>query len=127
MNTAPQHQVAVSVRTNYLEEQSSPEQGRYVFSYTVTLHNQGSSAAKLLSRHWIITDGDGKKQEVRGAGVVGEQPHLNPGDQFEYTSGTLLATPVGVMHGSYEMIADDGTRFDAAIPSFTLAVPRTLH
>ena len=127
MNIAPQHQVAVSVRTNYLEEQSSPEQGRYVFSYTVTLHNQGSSAAKLLSRHWIITDGDGKKQEVRGAGVVGEHPHLNPGEQFEYTSGTLLATPVGVMHGSYAMIADDGTRFDAEIPSFTLAVPRTLH
>lgn len=127
MNTSPQHRVAVSVRTNYLEEQSSPEQGRYVFSYTVTLHNQGSSPAKLLTRHWIITDGDGKKQEVRGSGVVGEHPHLNPGDQFEYTSGTLLATPVGAMHGSYEMIADDGTHFDAEIPSFTLAVPRTLH
>jgi len=127
MSATPLHRVAVSVRTNYLEEQSSPEQRRYVFSYTITLHNQGSSAAKLLSRHWIITDGDGKKQEVRGAGVVGEQPHLNPGDQYEYTSGTLLATPVGAMHGSYEMIADDGTHFDAEIPSFTLAVPRTLH
>jgi ApaG protein len=127
MSTTPLHRVAVKVRTNYLEEQSSPEQGRYVFSYTVTLENQGSSTAKLLSRHWIITDGDGKKQEVRGAGVVGEQPLLDPGDQFEYTSGTLLATPVGAMHGSYEMIADDGTHFDAEIPSFTLAVPRTLH
>jgi len=127
MSDLPQHLVAVTVRTNYLEDQSEPDQQRYVFSYTVTLHNQGSNAAQLLSRHWIITDGDGQQQEVRGAGVIGEQPHLNPGDQFEYTSGTLLATPVGTMHGSYQMVADDGTHFDAEIPSFTLAVPRTLH
>ena len=127
MSTSPLHLVAVTVRTNYLEDQSSPDKERYVFSYTVTLRNQGSSPAQLISRHWIITDGDGKQQEVRGAGVIGEQPHLNPGDQYEYTSGTLLTTPVGTMHGSYQMVADDGTQFDAEIPSFTLAVPRTLH
>jgi len=127
MTETPAHRVTVSVDTAYLEAQSAPDQGRYAFSYTVTLHNQGNSSAQLLSRHWIITDGDGKEQQVRGLGVIGEQPHLQRGEKYHYTSGTLLATPVGTMHGSYQMVADDGVRFDAEIPSFTLAVPRVLH
>lgn len=127
MNKTPKYSVEVSVRTAYLAEQSEPDEDRYVFSYTVTLRNTGDIAAQLISRHWIITDGDGQEQQVRGAGVVGEQPQLQPGQQYQYTSGTLLPTPVGVMRGSYQMTAGDGTRFDAEIPSFTLSVPRTLH
>lgn len=121
------YQIDVSVETRYLPEQSSPEQSRYAFSYTVTLHNSGSNAAKLLTRHWIITDGDGRVQEVRGAGVIGQQPHLQPGQSHTYSSGTVLTTKVGNMHGSYQMIADDGTRFDAPIAPFRLAVPGALH
>lgn len=117
----------VEVETAYIEEQSDPEQNRYVFSYTITIRNEGSVAAKLLTRHWLITDADGKVQEVEGEGVVGEQPHLKPGDGFRYTSGTVLETPVGSMQGSYHMIADDGVEFEAEIPAFTLAMPRTLH
>ena len=117
----------VDVETAYIEEQSDPEQNRYVFSYTITIRNEGSVAAKLLSRHWIITDAEGKVQEVEGEGVVGEQPHLKPGDGFRYTSGTVLETPVGSMQGTYHMIADDGVEFEAEIPAFTLAIPRTLH
>lgn len=127
MNQNPKYSVTVSVRSAYLAEQSAPDDGRYLFSYTVTLHNTGSIGAQLISRHWVITDGDGQEQQVRGLGVVGEQPQLQPGEQYQYTSGTLIPTPVGVMHGSYQMTADDGTRFDADIPSFTLSVPRTLH
>lgn len=99
----------------------------YVFSYTVTIRNDGDQPARLLTRHWIITDGDGQVQEVRGDGVIGEQPHLQPGEGFQYTSGTFMNTPVGTMHGSYQMISDDGEAFDAEIPSFTLSVPNILH
>jgi len=121
------HSIEVSVKTNYVSAQSAPESNRYVFAYTITITNAGDIPARLLTRHWVITDANQKTQEVRGEGVVGEQPYLVPGMSFEYTSGTILETPVGVMRGSYQMEADDGTRFRADIPSFTLSVPRTLH
>jgi ApaG protein len=122
-----QHDVAVSVQTQYLPEQSDEAGGRYVFAYTITIRNVGSVAAQLISRHWIITDSQGLVQEVRGLGVVGAQPLLQPGESFEYTSGTSIATPVGTMRGTYQMLAPDGSRFEAAIPEFTLSVPRVLH
>lgn len=125
--SSPAYNTQVEVETAYIEEQSDPEQNRYVFSYTITIRNQGTVAAKLLTRHWVITDADGKVQEVEGEGVVGEQPHLKPGDGFRYTSGTVLDTPVGSMQGTYHMLADDGVEFEAEIPAFTLAIPRTLH
>ena len=121
------YNITVAVRTRYLSEQSQPAQQRFVFSYTITLRNTGALPARLLSRHWVITDADGKVEEVRGEGVVGEQPWLRPGEGYEYTSGAVLTTSVGTMAGSYQMLADDGTRFDAPIPSFVLSVPRTLH
>lgn len=127
MSEKPSHQIRVDVSTSFLDEQSEPELDRYVFSYTITIANLGEVPAALLSRHWIITDANGKVQEVRGDGVVGEQPHLNPGEQFRYSSGTVLETPVGSMEGSYQMLADDGVRFDAPIAPFTLAVPGLLH
>ena len=117
----------VMVETNYIQEQSIPEQSRYVFSYTITITNIGSIPAKLLRRHWIITDANNKVQEVHGDGVIGEQPHLAPGQSFRYTSGTMLETPVGCMEGTYDMIADDEIEFDATIPVFRLATPHTLH
>lgn len=117
----------VEVQTSYIAEQSDPEQNRFVFAYTVTISNHGQLPARLLARHWIITNADGKVEEVEGKGVVGEQPHLNPGEQFQYTSGTVLETPVGSMHGTYQMVADDGVEFKAEIPVFTLSVPHTLH
>ena len=117
----------IYVATRYLDEQSEPEQDRYVFAYTIHIRNNGKVPARLIGRHWVITDANGKVQEVTGEGVVGEQPWLRPGDDFCYTSGTVLETHLGTMHGSYEMLADDGTRFDAPIPAFTLSVPRTLH
>jgi ApaG protein len=126
MNT-PRHSISVEVQTSYLEEQSEPAEGRFVFSYTITLRNDGEVPARLLSRHWIITDSNGHTEEVRGEGVVGEQPHLRPGQGFRYSSGTVLETPVGAMHGSYHMLGDDGERFDAAIPAFRLANPGVLH
>lgn len=126
MSTIP-HQIDIAVESEYIEEQSAPEENRYVFAYTITIHNNGVISAKLMHRHWVITDGDGKTQEVRGEGVVGEQPHIAPGDYFRYTSGTILDTPVGTMQGSYQMLADDGEEFDAIIPVFTLAAPHTLH
>jgi len=104
-----------------------PEQNRYVFAYTVTITNAGSMPAKLLTRHWVITDANSQTREVRGEGVVGEQPWLRPGEHFEYTSGAVLETPLGTMRGSYQMLADDGTAFDAMIDPFTLSIPRTLH
>jgi len=119
--------IRVNVETQYIDDQSAPDQDRYVFSYTVTIRNEGDMPAQLLSRHWVITDANNKVQEVRGEGVVGEQPQLRPGEQYRYTSGTLLATPVGSMHGSYQMITEDGLEFDAEIPMFTLSIPRTLH
>jgi len=121
------YQFNIQVQPQYLEEQSEPEQGRYLFAYTVTIRNTGEVTAQLVSRHWIITDSDGQIEEVRGPGVVGEQPVLKPGQSFQYTSGCPLATPVGSMHGSYQCIAEDGTAFEATIPEFVLSVPRTLH
>jgi ApaG protein len=117
----------VQVLTDYVDEQSEPDADRYVFAYTITIANTGNVAAKLLSRHWIITDANGKVQEVTGDGVVGEQPHLRPGEEFRYSSGAVLETPVGAMQGLYRMEADDGVFFDAPIAPFTLAVPGVLH
>jgi len=119
--------IRVSVESNYLPEQSDPGSERYVFSYTITIHNAGDEAAKLLRRHWIITDANGKVQEVRGDGVVGEQPHLAPGQGFRYSSGAILETPVGTMEGSYQMVTDEGRAFDAPIAPFRLAMPGILH
>jgi ApaG protein len=119
--------IDIDVEAHYIEEQSLPEQDRYVFAYTVTIANTGKLPAKLLRRHWIITDSDGNVQEVRGEGVVGEQPDIAPGDYYRYTSGTILETPVGTMQGSYLMRGDDGLEFDAEIPAFTLAIPHILH
>jgi ApaG protein len=119
--------INVQVETDYMESQSQPEQQRFVFSYTVTISNQGQIPARLMNRHWIITDANGKVQEVRGEGVVGEQPHLKPGETFRYTSGTVLDTPVGSMHGSYDMVDGLGNHFDALIPAFSLARPGSLH
>lgn len=124
---ANRYEFTVTVATAYIEEQSDDASQRYVFSYTVTIRNTGSVAAQLISRHWIITDASDVVQEVRGLGVVGEQPFLKPGEQFEYTSGTVIATPVGTMQGSYHMTAEDGMQFDAEIPPFTLSMPRVLH
>jgi ApaG protein len=121
------HDIQVDVQTFYVEEQSDPVEERYVFAYTITIRNQGTVSARLLTRHWIITDSNGHIEEVRGDGVVGEQPYLRPGEGFRYTSGAVLKTPVGSMQGSYQMVADDGMSFDADIPIFTLAIPRTLH
>lgn len=122
-----EYDTRVEVQTSYISDQSEPDEQRFVFSYTITIENHGGIPAKLLTRHWYITDADGNVQEVEGDGVVGEQPHLKPGDGFRYTSGTVLKTPVGSMHGIYHMLADDGTEFDAPIPPFTLSVPNTLH
>lgn len=121
------YNIKVDVETAYVDAQSDPDQGRYVFSYTITIRNLGTQPAKLLTRHWVITDANGKVQEVRGEGVVGEQPLLQPGQGFRYSSGAILETPVGAMQGSYQMVADDGARFDAPIAPFTLAVPGLLH
>jgi ApaG protein len=121
------YEIIVEAAARYLEDQSDEAAHRYAFAYTITLRNTGTEPAQLLGRHWIITDANGLVQEVRGVGVVGEQPRLAPGERYEYSSGTSIATPVGTMRGSYHMVADDGTRFDAAIPEFTLSVPRVLH
>ena len=121
------YQVDVDVEPRYVPEQSDPENERFVFAYTVTLRNTGAVAAQLQTRHWIVTDGNDENQEVHGEGVVGEKPHLEPGEEYTYTSWTWLETPVGTMEGSYDLVADDGTVFAAPIPRFTLAGPRTLH
>ena len=127
MSEIDNSQIDINVVTDYIAEQSDPTVDRYVFAYTITINNSGAIPAKLLNRHWLITDANGKVQEVRGEGVVGEQPHLNPGEHFEYTSGAVLETPVGVMEGEYEMITDEGDTFLAPIDRFSLAIPRTLH
>ena len=119
--------INVEVDTVYIESESEPDEDRYVFAYTVTIRNEGTIPAQLLTRHWIITDANGKVQEVRGDGVVGEQPYLKPGEGFQYTSGTMLETSMGTMGGTYQMVSDDGTHFDAQIPEFLLSAPRTLH
>lgn len=121
------YNIDVSVVTRYLPEQSQPEQNRFAFAYTVTVSNKGELPAKLLARHWVITDGDGRVQEVRGAGVIGQQPLIEAGASHTYSSGTVMTTRVGIMQGSYQMLADDGKRFDAVIAPFRLAVPGSLH
>lgn len=123
----PRYSISVSVETRYLAEQSRPDENRFAFAYSITVHNHGSQSAQLLARHWIITDGNGQKQEVRGPGVIGQQPHIAPGQSHSYTSGSLLSTRVGIMQGSYQMLAEDGTRFEAPIAPFRLAVPGALH
>tara|TARA_B100000287_G_scaffold103090_2_gene95321 strand:- start:3073 stop:3450 length:378 start_codon:yes stop_codon:yes gene_type:complete len=121
------YKVEVSVRTEYLENQSLPSEGKYFFSYTVTIKNVGKIPAKLISRHWVITDANEKIEEVRGLGVVGEQPRLKTNESFEYTSGTIINTPVGTMYGTYQMVADNGYEFDAEIPMFSLNIPKVLN
>ena len=121
------YQMTVTVKTQYLEDQSDPDRSHYVFAYAVTIKNSGNVAAQLISRHWVITDANNHVQEVRGLGVVGHQPLLHPGEQFEYTSGTTLATPQGTMHGEYFCVAEDGEQFESPIPEFVLSLPRTLH
>jgi len=127
MNQPELNKIKVNVETRYIEDQSNPEQNYYVFAYTITIKNRGKQNAQLLTRHWVITDSNSKIQEVRGDGVVGEQPLLKPGEQFVYTSGTKLETAVGTMKGSYQMLADDGSHFDAEIEEFVLSTPRVLH
>ena len=121
------YDISVSAVTQYVENQSDPRNDKYLFAYTITIRNTGDAPAQLISRHWIITDGRGHEQQVRGEGVVGEQPHLRPGPSFEYTSAAMIETPVGSMHGSYQMRGDDGTEFDAPIAPFRLAVPGSLN
>ena len=126
-NTPTDYAIAIDVTTHYVDDQSAPEQDKYVFAYTILIRNAGNVAAQLLGRHWFITDANGNTEEVHGEGVVGEQPWLEPGEGFEYTSGAVLPTDLGTMRGSYDMVADDGTRFEAPIPMFTLTIPRTLQ
>lgn len=121
------YNIQVQVETEFLEHQSEPEANYFVFSYIITLHNYGTLAAKLIARHWIITDGNGVKKEVHGKGVVGEHPHLQPGESYSYTSGAIIQTPVGSMQGTYHMQADDGTRFESVIPPFRLAIHELVH
>lgn len=123
----PKYDFSITVRPQFLPEHSNPDEEQFVFAYTVTIRNTGEATAQLVSRHWIITDGNNRIEEVKGEGVVGEQPILQPGEAYEYTSGCPLPTPVGSMKGSYLFVAEDGTRFEAAIPEFVLSMPRTLH
>jgi ApaG protein len=125
--TPQEHKISVDVETSYLDEQSDPREHRFVFSYTITIRNEGQVPARLLTRHWVITDANGKVEEVRGDGVVGEQPYLKPGQGFRYSSGAVLETPVGAMQGTYQMLGDDGAQFDAPIEPFRLAMPGILQ
>ena len=127
MAESKKYEIAVVAVPQFLAEQSEPDNGRYVFAYTITVRNTGNVASQLISRHWLITDAEEQVQEVRGLGVVGQQPLLQPGESFEYTSGCSLTTPVGTMRGTYQMVAEDGTAFETEIPEFTLAAPRVLH
>lgn len=127
MNDESKYNIRVSVSTHYIEAESDPETERYIFAYTITIENLGEIPAKLLTRHWIINDANNRIQEVRGKGVIGEQPYLRKGESFEYTSGTMLETPVGSMQGTFQMVADDDHHFDAIIKPFTLAMPGMLH
>jgi ApaG protein len=121
------YEITVSAETQYVPDQSDERKERFVFAYTITIRNTGTVPAQLISRHWIITDSGNQVQEVRGLGVVGAQPTIKPGESYRYTSGTALATAVGTMRGSYQMVAEDGTSFEAPLPEFTLSVPRVLH
>jgi ApaG protein len=121
------YRIEVTPIAHFIPDQSNPDDGRFLFAYTITIRNVGELPAQLLSRHWIITDANESVQEVRGLGVVGKQPLLKPGESFQYTSGSQLNTPVGTMRGTYQMVAEDGTHFEAEIPEFTLAMPRVLH
>lgn len=127
MSIEAPYAIGIDIATQYLDEESSPEEDRYVFAYTIRIKNRGSQPARLLNRHWVVTDADGHVEEVHGEGVVGEQPRLRPGEDFEYSSGVVLPTSLGTMHGTYDLQADDGTVFKADIPAFTLSTPRTLH
>lgn len=127
MSSTPVYNIGIDVETAYIADQSDPDNDRFVFAYTICISNRGSVAAQLISRHWVITDANQQVQEVKGLGVVGQQPHLDPGESFRYTSGAILETPVGCMEGSYQMRADDGNEFDAPIPAFRLATPNLLH
>ena len=127
MNEQSDYALEISIATQFLDEQSDPEADRYAFAYTIRIRNLGRLPAQLLNRHWIITDANGKVEEVRGEGVVGEQPRLQPGESYSYTSGAVLETQVGTMRGAYLFHADDGTDFEVPIPEFVLSVPRTLH
>ena len=125
--TGHRYSIQVDVRSTYVDEHSAPENKHFVFAYTVSIRNTGTATAQLRARHWIITDANARVQEVRGEGVVGEQPRLAPGEGFQYTSAAVIETPVGSMHGSYRMVADDGREFDAPIPAFSLSVPKLVH
>ena len=127
MSPENKYHITVSSKAFYVEDQSDPDKNHYVFGYTIRVTNTGTVTAQLLSRHWLITDSNHRVEEVRGLGVIGQQPTLQPGQSFEYTSGCPLATPVGTMRGEYQMFAADGTKFEADIPEFTLSVPRVLH
>jgi Uncharacterized protein affecting Mg2+/Co2+ transport len=127
MTEKKKYDIRVTARSAFLPEQSDEQAERYVFAYTIRITNEGAASAQLISRHWIITDAANQVQEVRGLGVIGEQPVLRSGESFEYSSGSSLPTSVGTMRGTYQMVAEDGTQFDAEIPSFTLSVPRVLH
>ena len=127
MPDANKYRIEVQPVAQFIPDQSDPEENRYLFAYTITIRNVGEVSAQLVSRHWIITDAHNEVQEVRGLGVIGKQPLLKPGESFQYSSGSALTTPVGTMKGSYQMVAEDGTHFDAEIPEFTLAMPRVLH
>ena len=127
MPDTKKYRIDVQPIAQFIPDQSDPDENRYLFVYTITITNTGEVPAQLVSRHWIITDAHEEIQEVRGLGVVGKQPLLKPGESFQYTSGSSLTTPVGTMKGTYQMVADDGTHFDAEIPEFTLAMPRVLH
>lgn len=127
MADSKRYEITVTSKTQFVPDQSDEANARFVFTYTINIRNTGTIAAQLISRHWIIANANGEKQEVRGLGVVGAQPLIQPGEAFEYTSGTAIATSVGTMRGSYQMVAEDGTQFEAQIPEFTLAAPRVLH
>ncbi len=127
MPNQEKYRIEIQPVPQFIPEQSDPDDSRYVFAYTITIRNCGELPAQLIARHWIITDANNEVQEVRGLGVVGNQPLLKPGESFEYSSGCALATPVGTMKGSYQMVGEDGTRFEAEIPEFVLAIPRVLH
>ena len=127
MNENKNQSISIETNAAYISSSSEPEAARYVFAYTISIENTGDIGATLLSRHWLITDSNGKVQEVHGEGVIGEQPYLEPGEKYQYTSGTIIETSIGAMQGSYEMKDDDGEKFNATIKSFSLSIPRTLH